>query len=279
MVATLYLISAVMSDLTENSLEVNRFDGDLTFVLDSGLEIRVPNSQFITPQVDILRNGSLSVNETQKELLMALLSADKTPTLGRYFLTSAYLMVNHDANKFTLWQANPTDQSDLVPVLSQPPGNNCEGSEGDSGPSHPARKEVIVGGVVGGSLALAALVAFAFFLRRRYPRQQKQSQAADSPATEPIHTVSIIAEADPAPGYSEIEANYPKEVPGPETLVELPAPVEVHGDSAGHSQTGEVYGVYDSPVLSTSLQPDISEGMGDRERKTLRGQGVNTEVE
>lgn len=47
-------------------------------------------------------------------------SKDNPPTLGRYFLSSAYLMVNHDADTFTLWQANPSAASQLVPI----PGEN-----------------------------------------------------------------------------------------------------------------------------------------------------------
>ncbi|KAK4897666.1 hypothetical protein LTR28_001701, partial [Elasticomyces elasticus] len=42
--------------------------------------------------------------------------ANDLPVLGRQFLTSAYLMVNQDANTFTLWKANPTVNKVLVAV-------------------------------------------------------------------------------------------------------------------------------------------------------------------
>jgi uncharacterized membrane protein len=36
------------------------------------------------------------------------------PYLGRYFLTAAYVVANSDANEFTIYQANPTSEEDLV---------------------------------------------------------------------------------------------------------------------------------------------------------------------
>lgn len=46
-------------------------------------------------------------------------------TLGRYFFTSAYLMVNHDANTFTLWQGNPSKKSSLVRVFDEETAEKC----------------------------------------------------------------------------------------------------------------------------------------------------------
>lgn len=86
----------------------------------SGLQITVPNDQYMVPFVTIDRNGSRIFNESQREFLMNGVSKDNPPTLGRYFLSSAYLMVNHDADTFTLWQANPSAASQLVPI----PGEN-----------------------------------------------------------------------------------------------------------------------------------------------------------
>ncbi|GKT45017.1 uncharacterized protein ColSpa_05198 [Colletotrichum spaethianum] len=109
------------------------FDGDITFFLSSGLQVRVPNNQYIVTFVDIERNGSRTISTTQKELLFNGLS-DQPATLERYFLTAAYLMVDHDAETFTLWQANPTTRSNLVKVASD--GSRC----GKPQTSQPAAK-------------------------------------------------------------------------------------------------------------------------------------------
>ncbi|TGO57721.1 hypothetical protein BOTNAR_0195g00060 [Botryotinia narcissicola] len=49
----------------------------------------------------------------------------KPSTLGRYILTAAYLMVNHDENTFTLWQANPSTAADIVPTVSKDTAQSC----------------------------------------------------------------------------------------------------------------------------------------------------------
>ncbi len=100
------------------------FDGDLAIHFSSGLEIRVPNDQYIVPFVDINRNGSRYFNTSRREFLFNGLS-DQPATLGRYFLTSAYLMVNHDVGSFTLWKANPTNSSTLVSVASNAAAQGC----------------------------------------------------------------------------------------------------------------------------------------------------------
>lgn len=60
-------------------------------------------------------------NASERNLVLNSLqegNADDLPQLGRVFLSSAYLFVNQDANKFTLWAANPTMHEDLVAVDS-----------------------------------------------------------------------------------------------------------------------------------------------------------------
>ncbi|KAL2280627.1 hypothetical protein FJTKL_12344 [Diaporthe vaccinii] len=93
-------------------LAKNSFDGDITISLSSGLSVTVQNDQFLTPFVQIGYDGARFLNESIKELLIN--PTDQPPTLGRYFLTAAYLMVNHDSNTFTMWQGNPSSSSNLV---------------------------------------------------------------------------------------------------------------------------------------------------------------------
>lgn len=172
----------------------------MTFFLDSGLEIRVPNDQFMTPFVDINREGRRVVDNSKREFLMNPLS-NQPATLGRYFLTAAYLMVNHDSNSFTLWQANPTTSTDLVPVHDEEAAKECRGDvpglvqpsasataspsaspTNDAQNDHDQTKEdrgatsispAVIGGAAGGgaaALVLAGVVAFIIIHRRRKKR-------------------------------------------------------------------------------------------------------------
>ncbi|KAM0132661.1 hypothetical protein ACHAP3_006331 [Botrytis cinerea] len=102
----------------------NYFQGDLSIKLSSGLEVTIPNSQFMPPFVTIERNGSRVFNQSEREFLYGVTS-DQPSTLGRYFLTAAYLMVNHDENTFTLWQANPSTATNLVPTITKDTAESC----------------------------------------------------------------------------------------------------------------------------------------------------------
>lgn len=169
------------------------FDGDITFYLNSGLEIRVPNDQFIVPFVDIDRNGSRIIKQDTRELLMNGLG-DQPATLGRYFFTSAYLMVNHDAGTFTLWQANPTKKGYLVRVFDEETASQCSNASGvvqpsasststsvpaaSQGASEPVSKGpsgVVIGGAIAGVVAGMAIIAFGVFYFIRRKRRQAQN--------------------------------------------------------------------------------------------------------
>lgn len=168
------------------------FDGDITFYLNSGLEIRVPNDQFIVPFVDIDRNGSRIIKQDTRELLMNGLGSQPA-TLGRYFFTSAYLMVNHDAGTFTLWQANPTKKSHLIRVFDEETASQCSDASGVVQPSAsststsaPAASDgasesvskgpsgVVIGGAIAGVVVGMAIIAFGVFYFIRRKRRQAQ---------------------------------------------------------------------------------------------------------
>lgn len=154
----------------------------MTFILASGLQVRVPNSQFLTPFVEVVRNGSRIIDRSKRELLMNGLG-DQPATLGRYFFTAAYLMVDYDASTFSMWQANPSTSSTLVPVSSKSSAD-CDGgggssNSGGSGPSSSPNPQAeqgssaslsagaIAGAVIGGICALAIAAAVFFVVRRR----------------------------------------------------------------------------------------------------------------
>ncbi|KAL2131438.1 hypothetical protein VTI74DRAFT_5107 [Chaetomium olivicolor] len=207
------------------------FDGDVTFLLSSGMQVRVPNNQFIVPAVDFDSNGSRTVNKSQKEILMSPVGSNPA-TLGRYFFTSAYLMVDHDAGTFTLWQANPSTKSTLTPVISKASDGGCkvETDDGDgagASSSSSVNKGVIAGAAVGGAAVLAGLAALIVFLLRR--KKKKQNMQANIPLQQSQETDEGF--------YYKVDNSGPKEVPGSlPHMAEMRAdewhrPGELHGES------------------------------------------------
>ncbi|KAK3684161.1 aspartic peptidase domain-containing protein [Podospora appendiculata] len=223
------------------------FDGDITFVFNTGLQIRVPNNQFLVPFVDIARNGSRIIDWSKRELLMNGL-ADQPATLGRYFFTAAYLMVDHDAGTFTTWQANPSNSSTLTSVLPRSAENCTAGGAGGDGsttgktngtssdnggdsnhsgsgtgsssnPSPPPSRNIgiIVGAVVGGiSFVAFAIVAFLVYRRR------KRASFAKMDSSRPTNNRPPRAE-----GFSyQIDNTQPHEVQGSYEL----KPIELRAD-------------------------------------------------
>ncbi|KAH7182013.1 aspartic peptidase domain-containing protein [Fusarium sp. MPI-SDFR-AT-0072] len=180
-----------LSGLHWNALQTGldkQFLADLTFHLDSGLKIRVPNNQYMIPTVDIASNGSRTSDASKRDILITDFE-DEPPILGRYFLTAAYLMVNHDAGTFTLWQANATRERSLVRVFDEETGKKCENATGviqTSAPytgsaSESSRPDIgigsnsgslsgaAIGGAVVGAVAGAVLIGLgiAYFLIRK----------------------------------------------------------------------------------------------------------------
>lgn len=155
------------------------FDGDITFELTSGLGVRVANDQYALPHIDIDRNGSLISDDSTREVMFDCFG-DYSPVLGRIFLTAAYLLVDHDAGTFTLWEASPTNETDLVEIKRAAAADGLAGNGGSvtAPPDGPAPKGVaagtVAGAVVGGLAVLAVLAAalWWFLQRRKSARQQ-----------------------------------------------------------------------------------------------------------
>lgn len=155
------------------------FDGDLQFTLSSGLELTIPNSQLVVPNLEIDQQGVLQEpNNTLRELLVynyETSNEDDMPLLGQVFLSSTYLHVDNERGQFTLWQANPTTEQDLVTIPSTNNKTCPQGSAGSPNPSTSHRRlssGAIAGIVVGVLVAAAALLgALALaLLRKRRPK-------------------------------------------------------------------------------------------------------------
>ncbi|XTI92633.1 acid protease [Cenococcum geophilum] len=181
------------------------YQGDITFTLNSGVTIRVPNSQFVLPDRDTNLDGRPFANTSISEVLInPTQDADSKdlPLLGRQFLTSAYVMLDQDANTFTIWQANPTTNIDLVPIVSDSILSACNSSipastSSTSSPApinHSELKAGAIAGIAIGAVFAVGALGFAIFYWRR--RRVKYSGANNFPpqpdySSKPPHTFPL----------------------------------------------------------------------------------------
>ncbi|XXH03412.1 hypothetical protein Hte_009814 [Hypoxylon texense] len=171
--------------------------------------IRIPNSQYLVPYADIDRSGSRIFNTSIRELLFNDIG-DEPPILGRYFLTAAYLVVDLDYNTFTLWQANPTQDSKLVSVANRATesqcGNETSAPVSDGAPSDPPvippyeASRLAAGSITGiaveATAALSILVLGVFLYLRQVRRRKRVTQdEVRAPAMGGETTADQISEA------------------------------------------------------------------------------------
>ncbi|KAM4063719.1 peptidase aspartic [Hirsutella rhossiliensis] len=165
--------------------------------LPIGLQIKILNHQLIVPERCIEAGGEISVNDSRPAIRINSLqvtTANYIPVLGRYFLTSAYLMANRGANQFTLWEANPTSEENLVavndknevfpatakevcarqPTASLQPERGSSSNGGGSGAS--ITPGAVAGIAVGAAAALLAAAALIWWLLGR-KRKGKTTQS------------------------------------------------------------------------------------------------------
>lgn len=197
----------------------------MSIKLSSGFQVTIPNSQFMPPFVTIERNGSRTFNNSEREFLYGVTS-NQPSTLGRYFLTAAYLMVNHDENTFTLWQANPSTSTDLVPTISKDTVANCanvttngtvvvNGTLTDEpGSSNPTTANAQTGlshgalaGIVIGIVSVVAILAGValYILRKKKEKKQEPPMGQIVPRYPP----SFVPDSTFA-GYHEVHATQSK---------------------------------------------------------------------
>ena len=208
----------------------NRYNGDLSFSLSSGLQIRIPNHQLVVPDVVLTESGIPTFNDSTRAINLNSLqeiNKDDIPILGQTFLSSAYLHVDLDQSQFTLWQSNSTRDSKIVALG---PSNTCTASS-VPGPTNPvvpstsstptdstAPTGAIVGGAVGGVVLLVSLAVLLFYLRRR-----RQSAAPDVSAYPGAPQYQTGMGTDPQKlGANELsDSRRPEELPAPNQISEL----------------------------------------------------------
>ncbi|KAK7910762.1 hypothetical protein PG985_013243 [Apiospora marii] len=89
-----------------------RFNGTLTITFESGLSIDFAADELVVPNVSLDKDtGEIAVHPEEPDIVLIEApvenanEADPYPLrFGTQFLAAAYLLVNHDANKFYIWQ-------------------------------------------------------------------------------------------------------------------------------------------------------------------------------
>ncbi|PGH02770.1 hypothetical protein AJ79_07535 [Helicocarpus griseus UAMH5409] len=167
------------------------FKGNLSFELDSGLVITVPNHQLILPNVELSSDGKQEILNNSRIIPVHNAGRTGVPFLGQAFLSSAYLHVNDDLKKFSIWEANPTKDTDIVGV--------AEGSCGDNpvtNPSSPSKDSSnglsggAIAGIVIGVVAGVALIGLAvwFFFLRKPDQEDREAQRSSAHAQALLNT-------------------------------------------------------------------------------------------
>lgn len=170
------------------------FYGDLTISIQNGINIRVPNTQLVVPEPTVGANGINANNSAQNIVINPIQGVNENdlPILGRLFLSSAYLMVNHDANSFTLWQAETDADSSSLQAVGEdgePTGEACDGPPNNGNQTSPTPSASttpsgssgirLSGGAIGGIVVgvLFGVAAFGFSGICVWRRKQRQPQS------------------------------------------------------------------------------------------------------
>ncbi|KAF7897927.1 uncharacterized protein EAF01_008893 [Botrytis porri] len=243
------------------------YAGDLTIELDSGISVRIPNDQLIVPNLSIDHtSGAIVANASEPELVLNAIqagNANDLPQLGRQFLTAAYLMLNQDAKTFTLWEANPTENEDLVAVdgrnnpmddfCTSPSTPNNNSANGDlrnsnstltptstSAADSQSSGKVSTGLIVGAAIGSVAVISIIGGILIWYISQKKRKRNLIAEAA----VATNMAEKHP-PGYHHSYADqiqFPHYIP--QELHAKPVPViarhELHSQPARANEAHEL---------------------------------------
>ncbi|EUC41383.1 hypothetical protein COCMIDRAFT_40423 [Bipolaris oryzae ATCC 44560] len=190
----------------------NVYYGGLTIQLPNSISLKIPNTELVVPDTYIASNSAVQTNTSVRNVVINSLQSyngNDLPVLGRLFMSSAYTMVNQEAGRFSVWQANTGSRTlDVVAVDKQ---NNmisefCTNSTGrsiDAAPSPTSSLNILVptneasklsGGLIGGIIVgvlggLVLLGAIGFILYRRRRLGNAATKAAQKPESQMITDV------------------------------------------------------------------------------------------
>lgn len=169
-----------------------RFDGGLAIALSNGLSANIANKQLVVVDRWNDEEGEIQYDAKYMEVLINRLkdfSPGLLPRIGSAFFSAAYLMVDQDAEEFSLWEIEPDNQygfksdgqlglmeQQLVPICTakderlaiQPGSADAEdGNFQEKSTNNPLSRGAIVGIAVGALSGAAFLGTLLFFLIRR----------------------------------------------------------------------------------------------------------------
>ncbi|KAI6269996.1 hypothetical protein MCOR27_007763 [Pyricularia oryzae] len=221
---------------------INLSLGDVTVTLGSGLTVRIANELLVQPHTFIdPATGDTQTDHSRSDVLMYPNEgpeADDTITLGQQFFAAAYLMVNQDARRFTLWEASSKEANagrpDLVPVARDNSDTTtplCPGKgqdvankarEAEDGQSTRMSKGAVAGIAVGIVALLLSLAMLAFAVLRKQGRPRLRCcytwpppSAADSPDPKPADPSNSATVVHPHDGMARsVVLAQPRSDPG-----------------------------------------------------------------
>jgi hypothetical protein len=161
--------------------------------------VTIPNHQLAVEDLYVSSSGAIvAPNSTNREVLVydvedpdGNVGAKFLALMGLPFLQSSYLMVDTDANSFTLW-AN--DAPSTTQDLRFPGGSGCPPSPSGLGPMFGAKKPsntlstgAVVGAVLAGVFGLGGILGLSFFLYRRHQKLHKPFRVHGTKASDKEH--------------------------------------------------------------------------------------------
>ena len=186
--------------------------------------MRIPNNQLVRPEIDENKDGVQTYNTSTRTVTIDSLQGgnlNDLPLLGQTFLTSSYLFVESDKDSFTIWQADPTSNQDVIPQVeigssfcttarpsmtvvqqTSSPTSSGTSSGKDNLKKSSSNTGDTVGEVVGGLAAIVIIVAVVFFfLWRRRGRSGSNITAVAS--IMPDNNVSQYRDGSPLGSLNE----------------------------------------------------------------------------
>lgn len=191
-----------------------RYTGGISVDIEGGPSISVLNDQLVVPHVYMDSESSQWQQDKQSSDLLICSGqedwASNQLTLGRYFMTNLYMMVNLDAGEFTIWPANSDGNNETL-VAVDANGNVLETSsfcpltnttipasnpQATTDPPHSMATGSIVGISIGCAAALGMIAAGIWFFLKR--RKQTKQQEVNGTTTETAYQASWATASPPA---------------------------------------------------------------------------------